>query len=175
MKYLCICGTLLAAALPVLAQSNVTVVTSPALTTNEPTVVTSDKLDVDYAKGVGTFTGNVLAVDPRITVRADKVVATFTAGTNTARTIQSLVADGGVVLSQENRKATADHAEYDATEGRVILTGQPKVESADGVVTGGKITFWRGKERMEVLTDTASTNRTQLIFTPEPAPEPKKE
>jgi lipopolysaccharide export system protein LptA len=174
MKHLWLIGVCLVAGAPGWAQSNVTVLGGTPVTTNEPTVVTSDKLEVDYAKGVGTFTGNVLAVDPRITVRADKVIATFTTGTNTTRSIQSLHAEGGVVLSQENRKATAEKAEYDAAEGRVVLTGHPKVETADGTVSGGKITFWRGKEKMEVVADATETNRTQLIFQPEPAPPPQK-
>lgn len=174
MKHLWLIGALLMAGAPGWAQSNVTVLGGTTVTTNEPTVVTSDKLEVDYAKGVSTFTGNVLAVDPRITVRADKVIAVFTTGTNTTRSVRSLTAEGGVVLSQDNRKATAERAEYDAAEGRVILTGHPKVETPDGTVNGAKITFWRGKERMEVLSDASETNRTQLIFQPEPAP-PKKE
>ena len=34
--------------------------------TNEPTIITSEQLHGDYAHNVGTFEGNVLAVDPRI-------------------------------------------------------------------------------------------------------------
>jgi lipopolysaccharide transport protein LptA len=173
MKYLCLIAALLALSRPAGAQTNVTVLPLPTVTTNEPTVVTSDRLEVDYAKGVGTFTGNVLAVDPRITVRADKVIAFFSTGTNTARTIQSLKADGGVVLAQDNRKGTAEHAEYEATAGKVVLTGHPKVETPEGIVSGAKITFWRGQDRMEVLSDITATNRTQLIFQPEPLPPEK--
>lgn len=172
MKHFYLIGALLALSLPAGAQTNVTVLPVTTVTTNEPTVVTSDRLEVDYAKGLGTFTGNVLAVDPRITVRADKVIAFFSTGKNTARTIQSLKADGGVVLAQDNRKGTAEHAEYDAADGKVILTGNPKVETAEGTVTGAKITFWRGQDRMEVVSDTTATNRTQLIFQPEPTPPP---
>lgn len=137
--------------------------------TNEPTVVTSDRLQVDYAHNVGTFEGNVLAVDPRITVRADKVVAFFGSGeaTNAARTVQRLVATGGVVITQEKRKATGEQAEYTASEGKVVLTGNPQVQTTEGVVSGQKITFWQGQEKMDVESGGADTNRTRLIFYPD--------
>jgi lipopolysaccharide export system protein LptA len=139
--------------------------------TNEPTVVTSDRLQVDYARNVGTFEGNVLAVDPRITVRADKIIAFFGDGSNTTRTLQRMVAEGGVVLSQDNRKATAERAEYTASESKVVLTGKPEVETPQGKIVGAKITFWQGRERMEVESAMTDTNRTRLIFQPEPPKE----
>jgi lipopolysaccharide transport protein LptA len=139
--------------------------------TNEPTVVTSDHLVVDYAHNVGTFTGNVIAIDPRITVRADKMVAFYgtvaTAGTNTTKSIQKIIADGGVVITQESKKSNSDHAEYTATDGKVVLTGNPRVEGPDGIVTGKRVTFWRGQDKIDVESDTTDTNRTRLIIYPE--------
>ncbi|HUK81969.1 MAG TPA: LptA/OstA family protein [Verrucomicrobiae bacterium] len=150
-----------------------------ASTTNEPTVVTSDRLEVDYAHNIGTFTGNVIAIDPRITVRADKMVVFYgnvttnssvTSGsdTNVTKSIQKIVADGGVVITTpENKKSNSDHAEYTADNGRVVLTGHPRVESPDGIVTGKRITFWRGQDKMDVESDVTETNRTRLLIYPE--------
>ena len=73
MKTLLILATLIAAGMA-----------ASATDTNEPTVVTSDHLEVDYARNLGTFTGNVIAIDPRITVRADKMVAFYGIVTNAA-------------------------------------------------------------------------------------------
>ncbi len=137
-----------------------------------PTVVTSDRLQVDYAKNIGVFEGNVLAVDPQITVRADKMTVTFggatgvesgETGTNAppARSLQQIVAEGGVVISQDERKATGEHAVYTAADGKVVLTGNPKVVTKDGTVTGKKITFWRNEDKMDV------ESGSQLIFYPE--------
>jgi lipopolysaccharide transport protein LptA len=146
--------------------------------TNEPTVITSDHLEVDYAHNVGTFTGNVIAIDPRITVRGDKMVAYYGtvtnttsaaggAGTNATKTIQKIVADGAVVITQENKKSNSDHAEYTAADGKVVLTGTPRVEGPDGIVTGKRITFWHGQDKMDVESDVTDTNRTRLIIYPE--------
>jgi len=143
--------------------------------TNEPTIITSEQLHGDYAHNVGTFEGNVLAVDPRMTVRADKMTVFFggtnvvtTTGTNTTRSIQKIIAEGGVVINTpDNKKSNSDHAEYTAADGQVVLTGHPRAESADGVVTGKKITFWRDSQKMDVEAEPGATNRTKLLIYPE--------
>jgi lipopolysaccharide transport protein LptA len=130
----------------------------------EPTVITSERLEVDYAKNVFTYTGNVLAVDPQMTLHADKMVAVLGATTNAAApatnaavastsappTIQKVIATGSVVITQGKRRATCGRAEYTGDDGRVVLTENPKVETADGTVTGEKITFWRDQDKMDV-------------------------
>jgi lipopolysaccharide transport protein LptA len=153
---------------------------SPLVSTNEPTVVTSERLQVDYAHNFGTFEGNVLAVDPRITVRADKMVVFFggqtNGGTNLAtRSVKRILAEGGVVITQENKKSRSDRAEYTADDGKAVLTGNPQVESPDGIVRGTRITFWRGQDRMDVESDSSPTNRTRLIIYPEDSKKPPEE
>ena len=143
--------------------------------TNEPTVITAEQLHGDYMHNVGTFEGNVLAVDPRMTVRADKMTVFFggtntvtSTGTNTTRSIQKIIAEGGVVITTpDGKKSNSDHAEYTAGNGQVVLTGHPRAESADGVVTGKQITFWRDSQRMDVVADPGATNRTRLLIYPE--------
>lgn len=145
-----------------------------ATTTNEPTVVTSDRMQTDYASNVGTFDGNVVVIDPRITVRADKMVVFFGAVsnivngvTNNTRSVQRIIATGGVVINQDKKKATSDHADYSTVDEKVVLTQNPKVEGPEGIVTGKKITLWHGKEKMDVEADVTDTNRTRLIIYPE--------
>ena len=174
--------------------------TSPtnAPAAKEPTVITSERLEVDYAKNVFTFTGNVVAVDPQMILHSDKMVAFLGATTNAAAasagaaatatnaavastnapassgagatpTVQKIIATGSVVITQEKKRATCGRAEYTADDGRVVLTENPKVEQPDGTVTGEKITFWRGQDKMDV------ESSTRLILFPEdkkpPAPD----
>jgi lipopolysaccharide transport protein LptA len=143
--------------------------------TNEPTVVTSDRLSVDYAHNFGTFEGNVLAVDPRITLRSDKMVVFFGSTnnivgdtTNAVRGVEKILAEGSVVITTPDDKvAHSDHALYTAGDGKVVLTGNPRVQSKDGTVTGKKITFWRNDSKMDVESDQTDTNRTRLILYPD--------
>jgi len=160
---------------PIVAKSPLPASTS----TNEPTIITADNLHGDYAHNLGTFEGNVLVVDPRMTVRADKMVVFFgvtnvltTTGTiittNQSRSVQKIIADGAVVMTTpDNKKTNSDHAEYTAGDGRVVLTGHPRAESADGIVTGNKITFWRDSQRMDVENSQSETNRPRLLIYPE--------
>jgi lipopolysaccharide transport protein LptA len=147
--------------------------------TNEPTIITADQLHGDYMHNVGTFEGNVLAVDPRMTVRGDKMTVFFgstnivtttgtTTTTNSTRAVQKLVAEGGVVITTpDNKKTNSDRAEYTAGDGKVVLTGHPRAESPDGIVTGNKITFWRDSQRMDVENSQSETNRPRLLIYPE--------
>jgi len=146
---------------------------------NEPTIITADNLHGDYAHNVGTFEGNVLVVDPRMTVRADRMTVFFgatnvvttvgaTTTTNTTRSVQKIIADGAVVMTTpDNKKTNSDHAEYTANDGKVVLTGHPRAESADGIVSGNKITFWRDSQRMDVENSQTETNRPRLLIFPE--------
>jgi lipopolysaccharide export system protein LptA len=127
----------------------------PAEPPAQPTVVTSQRLHVDYANNIGTFEGDVLAIDPQITVRADKMVVHFggepdLTGERRGGGIKKIIADGAVVITQGERKATCEHAEYTAEDGKVVLTGNPVVEGPDGTVSGARITFWRGQDKMDV-------------------------
>jgi lipopolysaccharide transport protein LptA len=143
--------------------------------TNEPTVITAEVLHGDYLHNLGTFEGNVLAVDPRMTVRADKMTVFFggtnmvtSAGTNTTRTVQKIIAEGGVVINTpDNKKTKSDRAEYTSGDGKVVLTGHPSAESSDGVVTGQRITFWRDSQKMDVESSQTETNRSRLLIYPE--------
>lgn len=143
--------------------------------TNEPTTVTSDRLQVDYAGNFGTFEGNVLVTDPRLALRADKMIVFFgdtnvvaaSGATNTTRSVQRIIAEGGVVIQQDKKKATSERAEYIVREGKVVLTGNPRVESPDGIVAGKTITLWHGQQKMDVESDATETNRTRLIIFPD--------
>jgi|YelNatPaOPRAMG01_1025707.scaffolds.fasta_scaffold05169_7 lipopolysaccharide export system protein LptA len=162
-----------ALALQFLAIADEPVASNVTVTAREPTVITSDRLEVDYLHNLGTFEGNVLAVDPRITVRADKAVVFYSGRDETSgvRGVQRVLATGGVVITQGDRKATGEQAEYFAGEGKVVLTGKPQVTGKEGTISGEKITFWRDQEKMDVEAG------TRLILYPdaprkEPAPQP---
>ena len=142
--------------------------------TNEPTVINSDRMQSDYVSNVGTFEGNVVVIDPRLTLRADKMTVFFGGTnnivngiTNQVRAVQRIISTGAVEIHQDQKKATCDQADYLASDDKAILTGNPKVETPDGVVTGKKITLWHGKERMDVESDLTDTNRTRLLIYPE--------
>lgn len=143
--------------------------------TNEPTVISSDKMQADYVHNFGTFEGNVVVVDPHGTLRADKMVVFFggtnnvvNGVTNSVRSIQHIIATGGVVvLTPDKKKATCEHADYTTADSKAVLTVNPRVEGPDGIITGKKITIWRDQQKMEVESDSSTTNRSNLTIFPE--------
>jgi lipopolysaccharide transport protein LptA len=157
------------------AETNAPAASSRTTSTNEPTIVTSDHLSVDYAHNFGTFEGNVLAVDPHITVRSDKMTVWFGSTnnivgdiTNAVRTLQKIFAEGSVVITTPDEKVShSDFALYTADDGKTVLTGSPRVHTPESNVTGKKITFWRSSSKMDVESDQTDTNRTRLIIYPE--------
>lgn len=141
---------------PVVGEMNVVtgVTTNTPAKPKEPTVVTSDRLQVDYAHNLGTFTGNVLAMDAQISVRADQMVVVFGTTTNGVRTLQKITAEGGVMINQGDRKSSSERAVYTAADGKVVLTGKPKLQSPEGTLTGKTITFWRDQQKVDIESDT---------------------
>ena len=156
----------------VIKESTATAPPAPAPAPREPTTVTSERLQVDYANNLGTFQGNVLVVDSRMMLRADKMVVFFGGGVATNATsgsIQKIIAEGGVVITTpDKRKATGENAVYTAEDGKTVLTGNPQVENGQGTVTGKKITFWQNDQRMDVESD------THLVIFPDAHPEANK-
>jgi lipopolysaccharide export system protein LptA len=158
-------GTTAAVMSPTISVSTATVT---LIATNEPTTVEAKWSQVDYAQKIWTFVGNVRVVDPKIIMRADKMIVHFgQGGTNTTSSIQKIIAEGGVEIAQENKKSKSDHAEYTAADGKVVLTGNPQVQSPDGVVTGEKVTFWRGQSKMDVESSSTNAAPTRLIIYPD--------
>jgi len=55
--------------------------------------------------------------------------------------IRQMVAKGDVVMSQNQRRASADHAVYDPTAQTVVLEGDPKVTDVNMTLAGERITI----------------------------------
>jgi lipopolysaccharide transport protein LptA len=135
--------------------------------TNEPTTITCQRWKFEYARNVVFFQGDVLAVNPRATLRSDFMWVML----DQARSISNVVADGGVVIvTPNNEKATGGHAEYTLATHKLVLTLDPKVNARGTLWTGERITFLiqsNGIQDVEVDTGQTSTNRSRLTIFPE--------
>lgn len=103
---------------------------------------------------------------PLTEVRAERVQAWFLPGTNR---LDRATAAGQVRVSRGDRRAEGERATYTAATGRLELTGQPRVETAQGRITGAEVLTWdtrhhraggRGAFRLEwtTLPDRLRTN-----------------
>lgn len=106
-----------------------------------PTVITSDELQMSLDKKVATFTGHVKVVDPQGTMIADKMVVHIGDESSAGNSVSKIEATGGVVISQEGRRAIADEAVFTAADRVVILSGAAQVQTGNSLVTGETIIY----------------------------------
>ncbi|HEY1490604.1 MAG TPA: LptA/OstA family protein, partial [Verrucomicrobiae bacterium] len=135
------------------AQADVTDAPKP---TRAPTVITSERADFDLAKKHAVYRGNVHVDDPQMKLTCEELTADLP---ESGGHINHLVAVTNVVMDSVDDKgqtnhATSDKAIYDysvvkgVTNETVTLTGNAKVKSADGSMTGEPITWDRVKNTM---------------------------
>jgi len=113
----------------------------------EVTVITSEKLTFDYMKQFALFETNVVVIDPRLKIYADKMKVTFSKENKAER----VVASGNVIMIQEDKRARATTAEYNIATGEITLTGDPMITSGANIMTAETIKFWRDENRMEAM------------------------
>ena len=87
----------------------------------------------------------------------------FLSASDSDSSLEKAVADGAVRIvstspipgskSKRTKTATSEHADYDATEQRVILTGGKPllVDSVKGNTQGEKLTWWVNNDKLEVV------------------------
>lgn len=126
------------------------------LSTNDVTVITSERLVYDYNQAFAIFETNVVVVDPNLRLTCDKMTVRF----NEKGDMNFLEARGQVYIQQDDKTARAELATYDVAEGKIVLENNPQVMSGATILQGGKITFWRFQNRME------SDGGSRLIIPP---------
>jgi lipopolysaccharide export system protein LptA len=138
--------------------------TPTSSSTNGPTTITSDSLDLNLGKKMGKkqglFRGKVQVDEPRFTMDAKEMTVFF--ADNDA--VQSLEAREDVVIKRKDGSSEtwSEKALYDMTEKKLTLLKvgrlQPKVISKDKTVFADKIILYPEEDKM--LTE--GTSRVML-------------
>ncbi len=133
----------------------------------EPVAVASDRLEFRYDERVLLYEGNVTVKQGEIELRADKLSITLQ-GIEDLR-LRSVVAEGNVVLTQRNRRASGRKAVFDERERTVVLSGDAVLQDGPNRVSGESIVVDLGLERSVVQ---GGKGRVQaILYPPTPAPE----
>ena len=98
--------------------------------------------------------------------RAEKPNSNATSGSTSAnpaagaQQIARAIGTGGVIVEQGSRKATAERGEYDATDGKFIMSGgNPTIyDAAEGTTTGRQLTFFLADDT--IIVDSENGSRT---------------
>jgi lipopolysaccharide export system protein LptA len=80
-----------------------------------------------------------------------------------AQQISRAVGTGSVIVEQGARKATAEHGEYNTTDGKFIMSGgNPTIyDAAEGTTTGRQLTFFLADDTIIVDSETGSRTLTK--------------
>lgn len=104
-----------------------------------PITIKSNELSADNKGKIAVFSGKVIAKQGDITIYADKVTVNYG---DTKGEVEQIEATGSVRIVQTNRTGVASQAIYNSREGRITLTGSPKVIQGDDTVSGKTITYF---------------------------------
>ncbi len=145
-----------------------------------PTEITSDTLEYDFNKQVIVFAGNVKVVDNQLHLRAARMTVHLDKKT---QSVKRIVAAGKVEMKTADGKATGEEAEYDLEKGRVVLSGEPIIHSAGGLMKGalkvvydrkvGKFRTEGGNPRLEIRNANATDAVDKFIKRPDEKKKPK--
>jgi lipopolysaccharide export system protein LptA len=124
--------------------ATVTIVVAPTLAAAPPAssdtgkvTITSDHFVVKDTEHQAIFSGNVVVVQPKVTVHADQVVADY--GKKGATSLSKFQATGHVVLITTDQTATGDLAVFDPKTQHLTVTGDVVVTNKTGRVKNEKL------------------------------------
>jgi lipopolysaccharide export system protein LptA len=109
----------------------------PASSDMGKVTITSDHFVINDAEHQAIFSGNVVVVQPKVTVHADQVVADY--GNKGATSLSNFEATGHVVLITSDQTATGDLAVFDPKTRHLTLTGNVVVTSKTGQVKSDRL------------------------------------
>ena len=126
-----------------------TVASAQETKTEEPILITSDRVEYLDKKKEGEFAGNVRATQGKLLLTSSRLkVILETDG----KKIKQIVATGKVKLVQEDLTATSKQALFYNEEQKVVLTGAPQAFSKKNKFSGEKITIYLKEGRIIIET-----------------------
>lgn len=129
---------------------------------SQPVNITSQQLEADDRAGLFVFKGDVQVQQGDVFIYAQKMTVTYAKGEK--RQIDKVVAEDDVRIVQLNRVATGQRAVFHHQEGRIVLTGAPRVVQGDNAVEGERIIVYLNDYRSVV--EGSDNRRVKAVFIP---------
>ncbi len=94
------------------------------------TTINSDLLNFDYEKRIAIFEGNVVAVDPQLSLKCHKMIVFFAEKQSEVIRVEST---GDVRMLHEGKEAFGEKAVFTRETGTIVLSeGHPKLRDEKG-------------------------------------------
>jgi lipopolysaccharide export system protein LptA len=111
----------------------------------QPLTIRADHLEFFDEGHKADYRGNVELQTESTTLRSDRMNVYFSpASTVGGSQVERVLADGHVRVTQPRRRATGDHADYEAVPGKIVMQGgSPSIyDEEKGFTTGQSLTFF---------------------------------
>jgi lipopolysaccharide export system protein LptA len=119
----------------------------------QPVTIGADRLEYLELGRTAAYRGHVRMRQGDATLEADRLDAHFSEATRDQPSeLERAVASGSVVVVEPGRRATGNHAEYFAADGRIELSGGPPTlyDAQNGFTTGQILTFYTRSDTLQV-------------------------
>lgn len=128
-----------------------------------PITIKSNELSADNKGKTAVFTGKVVAKQGDITIFADRITVNYA---DKKGDVEKIEASGNVRIVQQNKTGTAGQAVYDSRDGRITLTGNPKVMQGTDSISGKVITYYVDDDRSVVTGGDDPKARVEAVINP---------
>lgn len=108
--------------------------------------IDADLLTTEGLKNEAKWTGHVRAVKDKTTLLAPELTAHY----DEQGEIKRVLARGGVEVTEGDRWARGQNADYDVPKDTLVVTGKPEAKQGKSRMKGTKVTFFSGSEFLEV-------------------------
>ena len=129
---------------------------------NLPVHITANQLKAFYKKGLYEFIGSVKAVRGDTTLTSERMNIQKDLNTGEIDTITCI---NNVVITQKDKKATADKAIYENTKyGKITLIGHAVVLSGKNIIKSDRIVYYIDKDY--AISQSDNKRRVNVIIYP---------
>ncbi|NKX45125.1 lipopolysaccharide transport periplasmic protein LptA [Roseibacterium sp. KMU-115] len=104
----------------------------------QPVEVTSDSLGIDQTTGRAVFDGNVIIVQGDLRMAAGRVEVVYS-DTGGARSVERVIATGGVLVTRGADAAEGAEATYDITAALLTMVGDVLVTQGPTAISGDRM------------------------------------
>ncbi|MDO9308988.1 MAG: lipopolysaccharide transport periplasmic protein LptA [Deltaproteobacteria bacterium] len=128
-----------------------------------PITIKSNELTADNKGKTAVFTGKVVAKQGDISIFADKITVNYA---DKKGDVEKIEASGNVRIVQQNKTGTAAQAVYDSRDGRITLTGNPRVMQGGDSISGKTITYYVDDDKSVVSGGDDPKSRVEAVINP---------
>ena len=128
-----------------------------------PITVKSNEMTADNKGKTAIFSGKVVAKQGDITIFSDRLVVSYA---DKNESVEKIEATGNVRIVQQDRTGFADQAVYESNNGRIVLTGTPRVVQGSDSISGKVITYYVDDERSDVSSGGDPKARVEAVINP---------